>query len=245
MLGCNRSVSELRLQTWGSDTSVSLCSVLVLVLVSGLHGKYSAFLLKIHSVSTRYGTPLRPRFLDSCKSWFIPDEHIFPQMLTGHESKPSSTPYVHRLHDPCLSQSKPCSLYFKARCVLGGAGVYGKFHSPSGEAPVCALIPWAEALGRCFFLPLLHILSFTYKWEDVRKSASEPRPQAVCFHAVGRERKWSIVSCLLQPILIPWVHWKAFHISVLEITLAGKKTRPHSTPYIAAVSSFPRCPCYF
>lgn len=204
MLRFNRAVSELGLQTWGSDTWVSLCLVLALVLVFDLHGKYSAFLLKMHSVSARYGTPVRPHFLDSCKSWFIPDEHIFPQMLTGHKSKPSSTPHVLRIHDPHLFQSKPCSLYFNSHCVLGGAGVYGKFHSASGEAPVCVLTPWVEALGRCFFLPLLHILFFTYKWEDVRKSASEPSPRPFAFMQWAERENEVLLAAYLTASFSPF-----------------------------------------
>lgn len=121
MLRFNRSVSEPWLQTWGSDTWVSLCSVLVLVLVSDLRSKYSASLLKMCSVSAGSGTPAHPRFLDACKSWFIPDEHIFSQLLAGHESKPSSRAHVLRIHYPRLFQSKPCSLFFTVVCweVLG------------------------------------------------------------------------------------------------------------------------------
>lgn len=105
----------------GGETRVSLCSVLVLVLVSDLRSKYSASLLKMCSVSAGSGTPAHPHFLDSCKSWFIPDEHIFPQLLAGHESKPSSTAHVLRIHHPRLFQSKPCSLFFTVECweVLG------------------------------------------------------------------------------------------------------------------------------
>lgn len=98
-----------------------------------LSGQIFCLLLKMSSVSVGYGTPACPHFLDSCKSWFIPEEHIFPQMLTGHESKPSSTPRVLRIHDPRLFQSKPWSLFSRAPWFWEVLGFMESFTDLAGK----------------------------------------------------------------------------------------------------------------
>ena len=56
--------------------------------------------------------------------------------------------------------------------------MYRKFHNPERrklQFALCTNVS-VEVVGKCFLLLLVLFVSFTYKQDDIRKSASEPRP---------------------------------------------------------------------